>query len=137
MSEDRASASARLMPTQDVGTCILFEPKLRGGSEIPLRYRSVFASSASRLTIFLASIPSASRREGGDHAMREHGDGHRVDIFEPDHVAAEQGRAGLGTQDQVLDGSRTGPPRHERLERTPGRWGRSAWSCAPALPQKV
>ncbi len=104
------------MPTRDVGTCILFEPKLRGGSEIPLRYRSVVRLLGESAYDLLGVDPLGLRREGGDHAMREHGDGHRVDIFEPDHVKAEQGNArpwhpGSGTG-RLADRPPT-PERHE------------------------
>ena len=76
--------------------------------------------------------PFGLGRERGDDAVRQHRHGDFLDVFEPHHVAAEQGRAGLGAQNQVLHRARAGPPGNQRLQPRPAPSGPPAGSCAPA-----
>ena len=74
--------------------------------------------------------------ERGDDAVRQDRDGGFLDVFEPHHVTAEQGRAGLGTEDQVLDRTRAGSPGDQRLDPRRGRRAVRAGSSAPAGPRR-
>ena len=83
----------------------------------------MFVSSTSRRTISFASIPSACAAKVVIRRCVSTGDGDVLDVLQPHHVAAEQRRAGLGPEDQVLHGPRAGAPGHQRLEprRAPSR----------------
>ena len=48
--------------------------------------------------------------------MGKHRRGHLLDVFQPDHVAAQQRGPGPGAEDQVLHRPRAGTPAHQRLE---------------------
>jgi hypothetical protein len=53
--------------------------------------------------------------------VRQHGRGDLLDILQPHHVTPQEGGTRLGSEDQILHGSRSRAPRNQGLE--PGRRG--------------
>ena len=55
-------------------------------------------------------------RKVGDYAVSEDGAGDGEEVFAADHVAAMEGGAGFGSENEVLDGARARSPADELVD---------------------